>query len=136
MSTKLPTRGQLERSLSQRIRALYLSQLGHRVSEVDCTLLEAKIAIVLEQSVTQPEQLLVEQGEDELVKELHNELDEAIRPHLKKLIEEIVGVPVIDLLSDAALETERTGIIAILAEAPRVRDAANKAATKTGALAT
>lgn len=133
MTTPLPTRGQLERTLSQRIQALYRSQLGHRLSGVDCELLETKIAIVLEQSVTQPEQLLVEQGKGELVKTLHSELEQAMRPQLQALIEEVVGVSVLDLLSDVTLETERTGIIAILSEAPQLRDAASKAAPSAGA---
>lgn len=132
MTTPLPTRGQLERTLSQRIQALYRSQLGHRLSSIDCELLETKIAIVLEQSVTQPEQLLVEQGKDELVKTLHSELEQAIRPQLQALIEEVVGVSVLDLLSDATLETARTGIIAILAEAPQLREATSKASPSAG----
>ncbi|MBW4692373.1 MAG: DUF2294 domain-containing protein [Lyngbya sp. HA4199-MV5] len=127
MVDTLPTKGQIERSLSQRIQALYRSQLGHRLSLVDCELLETKIAIVLEKSVTQPEQLLAEQGKHELVEQLRSELDDAIQPQLKALIEEVVGVEVIDLLSDATVATERTGIIAILAEAPNLRDTANKA---------
>lgn len=130
--TTLPTRGQLERMLSQRIQALYRSQLGHRLSSIDCELLETKIAIILEKSVTQPEQLLAEQGKDELVKELRSEIDEALRPQLKALIEEVVGVSVVDLLSDVTLETERTGMIAILSAAPQIRDAATKASTSNG----
>lgn len=126
MTANLPTRGQLERSLSQRIQALYRHQLGHRLSTVDCELLETKIAIVLEKSVTQPEQLLVNQGKNELVEQLHAELDEVLQPQLKALIEEVAGVSVIDLLSDVTLETERTGMIAILAEVPKLRDAASK----------
>ena len=131
MTTTLPTRGQLERSLAQQIQALYRNQLGHRLSAVDCELLETKIAIVLEQSVTQPEQLLAEQGKDELLKALHTELEQAIRPQLKEIIESVVGVDVIDLLSDVTLKTERTGIIVILAEAPQMRDPASKATTQT-----
>jgi uncharacterized protein YbcI len=130
MTTTLPTRGQLERSLSQQIQALYRNRLGHRLSAVDCELLENKIAIVLEQSVTQPEQLLAEQGKDDLVKALHVELDEAIQPQLKELIESVVGVAVIDLLSDVTLKTERTGMIVMLAEAPQIRDPASKATTQ------
>ena len=129
-----PTRGQLERSLSQQIQALYRNQLGHRPSEVDCELLETKIAIVLEQSVTQPEQLLAEQGKEALVEELHAALDQVLRPQLKSLIEEVVGVPVLDLLIDATIKTERTGMIVILAEAPQVRDPASKAATQAQVL--
>jgi len=127
MTTTLPTRGQLERSLAQRIQALYRSQLGLRLSGVDCELLETKIAIVLEQSVTQPEQLLVAQGKSELVESLHSELEEVIQPQLKTLIEEVIGVSVLDLLSDVTLETARTGIIVMLSEAPQIRDAVSKA---------
>lgn len=127
MTTTLPTRGQLERMLSQRIQALYRHQLGHRLSSVDCELLETKIAIVLEKSVTQPEQLLVDQGKDELVEELHAELDKAMRPQLQALIQEVVGVSVVDLLIDVTFETARTGMIAMLSEAPKIRDAASKA---------
>lgn len=130
MTDTLPTKGQLERSLSQRIQALYRNHLGHRLSAVDCELLETKIAIVLEKSITQPEQLLANQGKNELVEQLHSDLDEAIQPHLKALIEEVVGVSVIDFLSDATLETERTGMIVILAEAPQLRDAVSKVTTQ------
>ena len=135
MTTTLPTRGQLERSLSQQIQALYRNALGHRLSEVDCELLETKIAIVLECSITQPEKLLAEQGKEELVEKLHTELDEAIQPQLRQLIETVVGVPVIDLLSDATLKTERTGMIVILAEAPQIRDAASKVSAPSPATA-
>lgn len=131
MTDTLPTKGQLERSLSQRIQALYRNQLGHRLSTVDCELLETKIAIVLEQAVTQPEQLLADQGKNELAEKLHAELDDAIQPQLKALIEDVVGVKVIDLLSDATLETARAGMIAILAEAPKLRDAANRSTPPT-----
>lgn len=133
MTEPLPTKGQLERSLSQRIQALYRNQLGHRLSVVDCELLEMKIAIVLEQALTQPEQLLADQGKNELAEKLHSELDDAIQPQLKALIEDVVGVEVIDLLSDATLETARAGIIAILAEAPKLRDAVNKSTSPTPA---
>ena len=122
MTASLPTRGQLERTLSQRIQALYRNQLGHRLGEVDCQIFDHKIAIVLENSITQPEQLLVNSGKEELVEQIHSKLNEAIQPQLKELIEDVVGVSVIDLLSDATLATERTGMIAVLSGLPTVRD--------------
>lgn len=36
----LPTRGQLERTLSQRILALYRNELGHQQSKIECLLFE------------------------------------------------------------------------------------------------
>ena len=47
MTEQLPTRGQLERTLSQRIQAFYRQQLGHQPSKVICQIFESKIAIIL-----------------------------------------------------------------------------------------
>ena len=46
-----PTRGQLERTLSQRIESLYRSQLEHKPSKVVCQIFDEKIAIILEDSI-------------------------------------------------------------------------------------
>jgi len=122
MDASFPTRGQIERTLSQRIQALYRTQLEHQPSRVVCQLFDEKIAIVLEDSITQPEQLLVSSGQEELAEQVRTELDEALQPQLKALIEEVVGVAVIDILSNAKLETGRTATVVILADLPRVRN--------------
>jgi uncharacterized protein YbcI len=122
MDASSPTRGQIERTLSQRIQALYRTQLEHQPSRVVCQLFDEKIAIVLEDSITQPEQLLVSSGQEELAEQVRTELDEALQPQLKALIEEVVGVAVIDILSNAKLETGRTATVVILADLPRVRN--------------
>jgi uncharacterized protein YbcI len=121
MSDQTVTRGQAERNLSQKIQALYRNQLGHQPGKITCQLFDEKLAIVIEDSVTQPEQLLAEEGRIELAEQVRADLDSAIRPHLKLLIEKVLGVSVLDLLSDATLETGRTGIIAILENPPQVR---------------
>lgn len=128
MTGSTPTFGQVERTLSQRILALYRAQTGHRLERVTSQIVDHKIVIVLENSVTQPEQLLLGNGKEELAEEIHENLNAAIQPQIRELIEEVVGVSVIDLLSDAKLDTERTGFIALLAEAPRLgdRSGANK----------
>jgi uncharacterized protein YbcI len=122
MDASFPTRGQIERTLSQRIQALYRTQLEHQPSRVVCQLFDEKIAIVLEDSITQPEQLLVSSGQEELAEQVRTELDEALQPQLKALIEEVVGIAVIDILSNAKLETGRTATVVILADLPRVRN--------------
>ena len=121
METSYPTRGQIERTLSQRIQALYRTQLEHQPSRVTCQIFDEKIAIILEDSITQPEQLLVENDQEELAEQVRAKLDEATEPQLKALIEEVVGVAVIDLLSDAKLATGRTATIAILAQTSQLR---------------
>jgi uncharacterized protein YbcI len=117
-----PTRGQLERLLSQRLQALYREQLGHQPGKVTCQLFDEKLAVIVEDSITPPEQLLANTGQIELAEQVRSDLDKAIQPHLKGLIEEVLGVSVLDLLSDATLETGRTGIIAILDLTPEVRN--------------
>ncbi|HHP7232292.1 MAG TPA: DUF2294 domain-containing protein [Xenococcaceae cyanobacterium] len=122
MSNNLPTRGQLERQLSQETQAFYRRQLGHRSSKVTCQLFDQKLAVIIEDSVTNAEQILVEEGKTDLAEKVRSNLDDAIQPRLKQLIEEIIQVEVIDLLSDATLNTGRTGIIAILNGTPEVRN--------------
>jgi uncharacterized protein YbcI len=121
MNTSIPTNGQLERTLSQRIQALYRDELGHRTGKIACSLCGSKVVIVIEDSITQPEQILAKEGQKTLAEEVHSELDDAIQPRLKQLIEDVLSVEVVDLLSDATLETGRTGIIAVLEMEPAVR---------------
>jgi uncharacterized protein YbcI len=117
-----PTRGQLERLLSQRLQALYREQLGHQPSKVTCQLFDEKLAIIVEDSITPPEQILASNGQTELAEKVRSDLDKVMQPLLKTLIEEVLGVGVLDILSDATLETARTGIIAVLDITPEVRN--------------
>jgi uncharacterized protein YbcI len=121
-TTSNPTRGQVERTLAQRIQALYREQLGHQPSKVSCQLNDRNLVIVLEDSITQPEQLLAHTGRQQLAEQVRSDLDDAIKPQIKGLIEEILNVQVIELLSDATLETGRSGIIAVLCNTPDVRN--------------
>ena len=122
MAQDLYTRGQLEREISQKIQSFYRSHLGHQPSKVTSQLFGTKLAIIIENSITSAEQILVEEGKDELAKKVRSNLDNAIKPDLKRLIEEIAKVEVLDMLSDATLETGRTGIILILDRIPEMRE--------------
>jgi uncharacterized protein YbcI len=121
MTTANLTRGQVERTLAQRIQAFYRELLGHQPSKVTCQLNDRNLLVVLEDSITQAELLLAQTGREELAEQVHSDLDDAMKPQFKELIEETLSVNVVDLLSDATLETGRTGIIVILSEAPDVR---------------
>jgi uncharacterized protein YbcI len=121
-TTSNPTRGQIQRTLAQRIQALYREQLGHQPSKVTCQLSDSNLTIILENSITQPEQLLAQTGRQELAEQVRSDLDEAIQPQLKTLIEYILNVEVVEILSDATLETGRTGIIALLTDTPNIRN--------------
>jgi uncharacterized protein YbcI len=114
------TRGQLERLLSQRLQSLYRDQLGHQPSKVTCQLFDEKLAVVFEGAITAPEQLLASNGQVALAEQVRSDLEKAIEPQLKALIETVLGVPVLDLLINAALITGRSGMIVILGGTPEV----------------
>ncbi len=120
-STATQTRGQIERTVSQRIQAFYREQLGHQPSKITSQLSDRNLLIVIENSITPPEQILAQAGRQELAEQVRNDLDEAIKPQLKEIIEEVLGVEVLEVLSDATIETGRTGIIAVLSDIPSFR---------------
>ncbi len=122
MNTSKPTRGQVERMLTQRIQALYQENLGQRPEKVTCQFFDEKLAIVLEETLTRSEQLLLNTDGEKSVAELRSQLDEAIKPQLLKLIEEVVGVSVKIMLFDTDLTNGVSGIITILNGPPLVRD--------------
>lgn len=117
-----PRSGQLERSLSQRVEALYRTQLGLQPSRVTCKLLDEKIAIFIENSITQPEQLLNDTGKQNLAEQLRSNINQKMKSCLKAVIEEVVQVPVIDVMIDSAIATGRTSTIAVLATTPQLQD--------------
>ena len=72
-----PTRGKLERTLSQGIQALYRSQLGHPTSQALCNLVDNKLIIVVENGLTQPEKLLAQNGQQDLALQVRTQLESA-----------------------------------------------------------
>ena len=122
MADTLYTRGQLERKLSQEIQSLYRRHLGHQPSKVTCQIFDAKLAIIIEGSITNAEQILIEEGKKKLAKEVRSNLDNSIQSELRQVIENIAELEIVDLLSDATLSTGRTGIIAVLNTTPKVRN--------------
>ena len=121
-TSKKPTRGQLERTLSQQFQKLYREHLNHSAGKVTCQLFDDKLTIIVEDSLTQPEQLLLEESKSEIVEQMRSDLDDAIRPKIIDLVEEILGQKVIDLMSDTTLQTGRSGVVIILSGQPQPLD--------------
>ncbi len=122
MTENLCTRGQLERKLSQEIQSFYRHYLGHRPAKVICQIFDAKLAIIIEDSITNAEKILIEGGKLDLAEKIRSGLDNAIQLELRQLIEKIIQVEIVDFLSDFTLTTGRTGIIAVLSDIPQVRN--------------
>ena len=116
-----PTAGQLERTIAQKVRALYRNQFGHQPSKVDCHLLGNKLVISLEDVVTPIEKLLLEAQSSALVTQIRAFIDDTIKPKLQELVEEVSQVTVTNCLYDTAIETGCAGAIVILANPPQVR---------------
>jgi uncharacterized protein YbcI len=125
MMAQNPTRGQIERTLSQRIQALYRERTGHRPGKVTCQFFDEKLAIILEQIATPIERLLIERQQLNFAQELHSKLEYMMRSEVTELIEEIAEVSVICLLSDTDLTCDCSSFTAILQDTPPVRDPAS-----------
>lgn len=116
------TAGQLEREVSQKVQALYKQKLGHQTGRVTCQLFDSKVAIILENSITRPIELLLEENQREIAEQIRNDLNSALHPLVIALISSILDVEVIDLLSDTSLSTGRTAIVGVLSSTPTVRN--------------
>ena len=110
--------GLLEQNLSRRIKVLYLEQLGHEPDKVECRLINQTLTIVVDNPITQPEQLLLKSGKQEFADLVRSTIHKAFQPQLKALIEEVFATHVLDLLGDSKIQTGRTSIVAVLADSP------------------
>ncbi|MDY7016541.1 MAG: Na-translocating system protein MpsC family protein, partial [Cyanobacteriota bacterium] len=66
--------------------------------------------------------ILLQESRSELPQLVRDSIDDALKSHVKTLIEEILKVPTVELLYDTTLETGYTGILAILTRTPQVRN--------------
>ncbi|MBD1874831.1 DUF2294 domain-containing protein [Nodosilinea sp. FACHB-131] len=123
-SALLPTAGQIQRNLTQQFQRLYREQLNHAIGKITCQLFDEKLLLVIEDSVTKPEQLLVETGDTALAEQVRADLVTALRPQIIEITEQALDRKVVDIMTDATLETGRTGIVIILSDPPEVRPAA------------
>lgn len=127
MNKKLPTRGQLERELSQKIYKLYHQKLKHYPQKITCMIFSNRLVVIVEGALTTVEKTLInEDNGKKLAKSLNLVIGETIEEDLKALVEEILAIEVEDVLMDSDLETERTGAIVTLTRSPVVRDRKSK----------
>lgn len=120
-----PTRGQVERTLGQRLQALYRDRTGYRPERVTCQFFDEKLAIVLEQIVTPLEKFFLESKHQNFAQQIRSELESALRTEIIQLIEEITEKKVLCLLSNTDLGCNCSGLIAVLENIPLVRDPAS-----------
>ena len=120
---RIPTRGQLERQLSQETQALYRSLFGHLPQKVVCHIFADKIAIIAEDTVTAIERMLQNNSQSQLASDIRSAIGEAFAVQLRQKITEVMDLPVIDLICDSGLDSGYLGAIAFLEKAPDTRPA-------------
>ena len=122
VSTSLPTSGELERSLSQRVQSLYGQKLGQMPKRTVCHLFGQELVLVLEDSTTQIEQFLEHEGAAPLMLEVRDAVEQRLKQEIVQIIESILQVSVRGIMVDSATGIGRTGIVAVLSQTPSVRN--------------
>ena len=119
-STPVPTVGQLMRSVSQAMQQLYRDRLGHKVSKITCHLVDSKLLIWVENSVTRPEQMLLDSNSAQLPA-LSLSIKAGLKASTVEVVERCLKVEVLALLSDTSYEQSCTAMVALLSNPPQVR---------------
>lgn len=121
MNQNLRTRGEMERSLSQHIQAFYRNQLGCRVGKISSYILDDRVAISVEDSITPLEKLLDNAEDLQLRRDLRDRIDDIVKQELMSSIEKILGVQAIDLAINTTLDQNLTGMMVFLSDTPTYR---------------
>ncbi len=130
MVQTLPTRGEMERNLSQSVQAFYRNQLGCRTDKVSCHILNNQVAIAIENPITPVEKLLNNTGDHQFINDLRDRADTLVKQELLSQMQTVLGVEVMALTIDTALDNNLTGVIALLAQKPAIRDAKRNSKSK------
>ena len=123
MAQNIPTRGEIERTLSQSIQSFYRNQLSCKVGKINCHILGNQIAIAIENPLTTIESFLKDSGDDLFMQSLRDRIDAVVKSQLMTEIKKTVGVEVVDLTIDTTLTHNFTGVFALLSQVPSMRPA-------------
>ncbi|KAI9132319.1 DUF2294 domain-containing protein [Acaryochloris sp. CCMEE 5410] len=118
----LLTCGEQERAIVQGIQSFWFRHLSHRPQRITCQLFSNSVAIVIEDSVTLPEQFLVTRDKAATAQMARQAIHKFLRPQLSVLLEKILGTKVLVLFCDTTLAEKCTGVVAVLAQSPAVRN--------------
>lgn len=116
MYSQITPSSNLEQILVERIRSLFVNQLGHQPEDVYCRFLDNKLTIVIENAITKPEKLLMAAGYQEIVKKARSSIEKILQPEFKQIIEEVTNSQVSNILFATHLDTNYVSIIALFAD--------------------
>lgn len=118
----LPTCGERERAITQEIQSLWFRHLAHRPQRVTCQLFSNSVVIVIEDSVTLPEQFLVASDKATTAQMARQAIHKLLQPQVSALLEKLLEIKVLVLFCDTTLAEKCTGVVAVLARTPAVRN--------------
>ena len=121
MKNTVPTRGQLERQLSQNLQSIYRQQFGHTTGKITCNLLVDKVAIIAEDTVIKLERVLLDNDRAELAGELRSAINNIFKAQITQTVAELMQVEVVDIVYDFALSSGCLGALVLLNNKPHVR---------------
>ena len=121
MEKVLPTRGQLERQISQTLQSSYRDGFGHLPSKISCHLFDDKVAIVAENTITNIERVLLDNLKIDLAVNIRSALSKTFLSQIKEEIADILKVEVTEMISNWTLDTGYLGIMIFLDDSPKVR---------------
>lgn len=104
---------QLQQSLFSELQQLYERELEQKLSQISCQVFERTLVIFMEGTITQPEKILAANENKLLAQKVRASLDRIIQPQIKSVIEEVLGMKVVDFLSDTTLDANGTGAIVV-----------------------
>ena len=131
MENTLPTRGQLERQLSQTLQSLYRQQFGHMPKRITCHIFADKVAIVAEDTITTIERILFENSKIDLAQSIRIAISQTFVTQVREIISKILQVEIVDIVGDSTINSGYLGLIVFLKNPPELRLAKKKTYNKT-----
>lgn len=123
MNRELPTSGQLERDISQKVQKLYRQELEHCPQKITCHFFSNYLAIVIEDAITAVEKsLIVPNNKSQTVERLNSAINDIIKLKIKSIVEEILAVEVDNILFNSTIKNNCAGAIVTLCQLPQLRN--------------
>ena len=122
----LPTRGQLERHISQTLQFLYRNQFGQLPSKITCHIFDDKVAIVAENITTNIEKILSDNSKLDLALNIRSAINQTFIADVKQQTSDALNVEVTEVVIDSVLDTGYLGIILFLSDVPKMRATAKE----------
>jgi uncharacterized protein YbcI len=119
MTSSKPTQQQKERSLAQTIQELYNQFVGNSQTQVICHLSSQTLTVVIENSISPTEKLMLESGKKDAVLQWRSKLENMIQSQIRGAVEKELNVSILDVLIDTSINNNRTGLILVFDSIPQ-----------------